>query len=166
VLNDFYKYYNNGSWWGNVVTLSDDTWKTLEFVSVNENDEVIGFLKADIQRPENYVNGLGILNFGHKANVTFSKDLHKFLHDLFDVFGYYKICFSVVCGNPIEKMYDKYVLKNGGHIVGTFKKDVMLHDGKLYDRKHYEIFKAETQEKELIAILQEQNPACCIVKPS
>ena len=37
-------------------------------------------------------------------------------------------------------MYDKFISKYGGRIVGIKQKDTMLFDGKLYDTKMYEIF--------------------------
>jgi hypothetical protein len=143
VFDDFYKFYNNSQWWSHEFTLMNDSWKSLEFVSVDSNDEVIGFLKADIEHPEGYISGLGAMNLTNKANYCFSKDLDQFLKDLFVKFNFYKITFNVVVGNPIEKMYDKYIKKYGGKVVGYFKQHVMLQDGKLYDRKYYEIFRED-----------------------
>ena len=53
-------------------------------------------------------------------------------------------------------MYDKYIEKYGGRIVGIFKEDVRLYDGEYYDHKYYEIFREEfikkykLKEKEII----------------
>lgn len=41
--------------------------------------------------------------------------------------------FRVVIGNHIEKMYDKYIEKYGGRIIGVRKDEVRLIDGKLYE---------------------------------
>lgn len=138
---DFYKFFNNGSYWSYDISVQNDSWKYLEFVSIDSNNNIVGYLRADIQRPENHVLGLAVLNFSNKCNLCFSKDLRQFLINLFEVYNFYKIQFCVTVGNPIEKMYDKYIKKYGGEIVGYFKKDVMLRDGKLYDKKFYEIFK-------------------------
>ncbi|MFA5307251.1 MAG: hypothetical protein WC365_07430, partial [Candidatus Babeliales bacterium] len=109
VYEDFYKFYNNGQWWSHEFILANDSWKSLEFVSVDSNDEIIGFLKADIERPEGYISGLGVMSFAMKSSYCFSKDMYQFLRDLFVKFNFYKITFNVVIGNPVEKMYDKYV---------------------------------------------------------
>ena len=62
---------------------------------------------------------------------------------LFEKFNFYKIEFGVVVGNPIEKMYDKYIQKYGGQIVGIFKSTTKLQDGEFADMKYYEIFRDE-----------------------
>jgi len=91
-------------------------------------------------RSSDKVSSLGIINFYDK-NLTFSRDLYKFLKDLFEKYNFRKIEFNVVIGNPIEKMYDKYIDKYGGSIVGIRKESTRLQDGKYYDVKIYEIFR-------------------------
>lgn len=111
-------------------------------VSVDEDDNIRGFLRANIDRSPNKVSCLGVVNF-YETNVVFAKDLYQFLKDLFEKFKFYKIEFCVVIGNPIEKMYDKYIQKYGGNIVGIFRKSVRLQGGEFADIKHYEIFRDE-----------------------
>ena len=54
-----------------------------------------------------------------------------------------KLEFAVICGNPIEKNYDKMVAKYGGSITGIKHKHVKLMDGNYYDHKDYEIFRED-----------------------
>jgi hypothetical protein len=54
--------------------------------------------------------------------------------------------FNVVIGSPNEKIYDRLIKLYNGRIVGVFKKDVRLMDNKLYDVKHYEIFKDDFEK--------------------
>jgi len=143
VFEEAYKYFNQTSYWDLEVELSKSTWKELQFVSVDENDNILGYFLAEIVRPEAYIDSLGICNFSGKCNITFSRDLYEFLDSLFTKFNYFKITFCVVVGNPIEKMYDRFINKYGGRIVGYYKEHVMLQDGKYYDRKHYEIFRKD-----------------------
>jgi hypothetical protein len=140
VFNDKYKYFNIGTYWDYDVKTEDNSWNRLEFVSVDKDDKVIGYLKAGIDRSSYTVSSLAIINF-YDINMTFSRDLHQFLVDIFMKYNFTKIEFSVVVGNPAEMMYDKYIAKYGGRIVGTFHKSVSLQDGKLYDVKYYEIFR-------------------------
>jgi hypothetical protein len=49
------------------------------------------------------------------------------------------LSFDAIIENPIEKTYDKLVLKYGGKIVGIREKEINLVDGKYYDIKEYEI---------------------------
>lgn len=140
ILNDKYKYYHASNLQNYTLELDNDTWNKIDFVSVNDEGEVLGYLFARFDRTADLVSGLGAMNFG-EINYQFSKDFHKFITDLLMVHNFRKINFSVVVGNPAERMYDKYITKYGGRIVGTFKEDVRLYDGKYYDHKYYEIFK-------------------------
>jgi len=144
VYNDKYKFYFCSSYWNYEFDVSGNSnYYQIDFVSVDENDNVIGFLGANINRDINKIDSLRIINFKNKCNIIFSKDLYKFLNELFTVHNFNKIEFSVVVGNDIEKMYDKYCLKNSGRIVGQYKEHVKLTDGKLYDYKIYEIFRED-----------------------
>ena len=58
-------------------------------------------------------------------------------------YNFRKIEFTVIVGNPIEKMFDKYIGKYGGRIVGIGKESVKLPDNLFYDSKLYEIFKVD-----------------------
>jgi hypothetical protein len=141
-----FKFYNASNYYEYKFELSDDSWSKLEFVSVDKNDNVIGFLSAKIDRTNEAISSLKVINF-YDLNYTFSKDFHHFLTELFIKYNFRKISFSVVVGNPAEKMYDKYIDKYGGNIVGICKDDIRLFDGKYYDFKLYEIFKHEFMKR-------------------
>ena len=98
-------------------------------MSIDKDDNIIGFMGTTINKNRDYVSD--------------SKDLYEFLLKLFNEFKFRKACFSVVVGNPIEKMYNKYINKYGGRIAGIQKEEVILHDGELCDMKLYEIFKRD-----------------------
>ena len=51
--------------------------------------------------------------------------------------------FDVICGNPVEKSYDKMVAKYGGRVIGIRKRVATLMDNKLYDSKSYEILRED-----------------------
>ncbi len=138
VFEDKYKYWNCDSWWQYEINIENNSWNKLQFVSVDKNDNIIGYLCASIDRDIHSVTSLGVLNF-YDINVTFSRDLHKFLYNLLYEYKYRKLNFSVVIGNPAEKMYDKYVKKYNGRIVGVQKDHVKLQDNQFHDLKLYEI---------------------------
>lgn len=102
-------------------------------------------MRADIDRNIDSVSSLHLINF-YDTNITFSRDMYKFLIQLFKEFKFRKINFCVVIGNPIEKMYDKYINKYGGRIIGIKKEQVKLHDGEICDLKLYEIFKRDFEK--------------------
>jgi hypothetical protein len=142
VFQDKYKFYSCSVDWDYAIKISEDSWNNIQFVSVDEENNIRGYLSAHVSRNSDKVTGLGIINF-YDTNIVFSKDLYQFLKDLFEKFNFRKIEFSVVIGNPIEKMYDKYIKKYGGRIVGISKDDTKLQDGKYYDLKYYEIFRED-----------------------
>jgi RimJ/RimL family protein N-acetyltransferase len=103
---------------------------------------ILGYIGYSIYRVENYVCGVNIIHFGGpgaKGGIVFGRDVLTALKDVFEKYGFGKICFCVVIGNPVEKTYNKLVKRYGGRAVGTFRQDTRLMDGKLYDVKHYEI---------------------------
>lgn len=139
-FNDKYKYFNSGTYYG-TMQIDDNTWDKHQFVSVL-NGSVIGYIEYNISREENHVRSLAIINFTDNK-VTFGKDLSQALKDIFEKYNFRKLNFSVVVGNPIEKSYDKMIKKYGGRIVGTYKENCKLIDGKYYDEKLYEILASE-----------------------
>lgn len=143
---DKFKYYYCSSYHDYELNLANSSWNDLDFVSVDKNDNVIGFLSAKIHRGDEMVSSLRVINF-YDLNYTFSKDFHQFLNDLFVKFKFRKVSFSVVVGNPAEKMYDKYIEKYSGRVVGVKKKDIKLYDGEYYDFKMYEIFRDDYVNK-------------------
>lgn len=136
-----YKYYNYSSYFSNI-ELKNDTWNAHEFVSINNQGDIIGFISYEINRCANSVNGLGIINFADDK-ITFGKDVHQAMRDIFEKYNFNKISFCVVIGNPIEKTYDRLMDKYGGRIVGIEKQHTMLYDHKLYDVKRYEILRED-----------------------
>ena len=117
--------------------IMNDSWNHLQFVSIDQNGKVSGFLSGQLDRINNQVNNLLLLNF-EKPSMQFTIDCLRFVDQLKNM-GFVKIMFSVVVGNPAEKIYDAILEKLGGSHVGTFRKDVKLPDGNYYDRKFYEI---------------------------
>lgn len=142
VYQDKYKYYNNGNYWYYKIELNDSSWEKIQMVSVDKNDNIIGYLTASICRPCNLVSGIGAINFCD-LNLTFSKDFYTFLMELFTKHNFNKIEWSVVIGNPAEKMYDKIIDKYGGRVVGIRHESTVLQDGTYCDEKEYELFKRD-----------------------
>lgn len=135
-----YKYYYNTSYCKKI-EIEDSTWNRHEFVSIC-NNKIIGKISYSIDRDTGNVYGLSIINFTDN-HLAFGKDLKKCLTDIFEVFNFNKISFSVVVGNPIEKSYDRLCKDFGGSIIGIKKKHDKLYDGQYYDRKLYEVLRED-----------------------
>ena len=141
-FNDKYKYYVAEPYC-EIPETHTSSWCQNEFVSVDNNDNILGFIDYNINRRTYNASGLCILSFTDKPTLTFGKDILQSIDDIFQKFNFNKLRFSVVVGNPIEKTYDKLIVKYGGCIAGYSKKDIQLWDGQLYDLKTYEIMRED-----------------------
>lgn len=137
---DKYKFYHDN--WHERIKVDEGDWNKREFVSIDTNGKVLGFIAYNIDRVNDYVSGLSFINFSDNK-ITFGKDVHKAFTDIFEKYNFRKIKFSVTIGNPIEKQYDKLIHQYGGRIVGIYKEHVKLIDNKYYDVKYYEIFQRD-----------------------
>lgn len=132
-----YKYWNSSMSYDSI-EIKDSTYNEHQFVSVNSDDEVIGYISYNVNRETNNVHTLGVINFSNDS-MTFGRDLGQALRDIFEKYHFRKLSFFVVCGNPIESSYDRMISKYGGRIVDTQIDEVRLVDGKYYNVKWYEI---------------------------
>ena len=138
---DLHYQFSSFACYREIFKIPDDTWTSNHFVSMH-NNEIIGYIKYQIRRPEQSADGLSIIHFGGKDTVNnyiFGKDVFTAIRDIFEKYHFNKLNFSVVIGNPIESTYDKIINSYNGRIVGFRKQDVKLIDGKIYDTKEYEI---------------------------
>ena len=133
-------YYSDG-YWDYDLNLSANNWDAQEFVSLDSSDNLLGFFCGVIERKAHYISSLSIISFEDNPSWEFHKDFRDFILKLFVDYKYNKLKFHVSVGNPTEKLYDKFIKRFGGRIVGVFKDDCPLEDGTLVDRKDYEIFR-------------------------
>lgn len=138
-FNDKYKFYSMGGYWEDI-QLAKDTYRQHQFVSINQNGDVLGYISYTIDRGTNSVYDFGIVGFADNK-IIFGNDIKTVIKNIFKQFN--KINFYVVVGNPVEKMYDRFIEKYGGRICGYFCDNAKLTDGKLYDTKCYEILANE-----------------------
>lgn len=150
-FQDKYKYYNYDLWYSDQ-TIDDETWNRHQFVSLDRDGNLIGYISYSVCRQTHNCSKLVIINFSDNK-VIFGRDLAQVLIDIFEKFKFNKLSFSVVIGNPAEKSYDKWIRKYNGKIVGIKEKETRLMDGDYYDVKLYEIMRdnyLETKNKKLI----------------
>lgn len=152
-FNEKYKYYYSSYGFSNF-TVDDNTYTRHQFVSLNKEGEVLGYIGYCTDRERNIADGLNIINFS-EDKITFGMDVGTAIMDIFTKFHFRKLSFYVIVGNPIEKTYDKMVSRYNGRIVGIKKDEVQLFDGKYYDMKLYEIL-----ENDFIPWKRLNNPVC------
>lgn len=141
--NKKYWYYHSSSYMA-PIGVDENTWERVQFVSLNNSGEVIGYLGYAVDREGRYVSNLWIINF--TDDKSFGIDVMRMVKDIFEKYRYRKIVFFVIKGNPVEPKYDRLVEHYGGRVIGIYKEHVMLPDGRLYDEKVYEIFRTDYLE--------------------
>lgn len=147
-LNPADMFYTE-QYWQLECHLSNSTWETLQMVSVDQSDNIVGFFNLSIDQGCHFVSSLGALRFlkNKEYDIMFAKDFLEVFLKCFNHFKYNKICFSICMGSPHEKMYNKFIEKYGGKVVGVREKHYRTVDGTIHDMKIYEISRDKFLEK-------------------
>lgn len=143
VVKERNKYYIASSYFDYSIDLAPNNWDCIQMVSVDKGENVLGYFKSTVDRSSMSITSVCAINFTEKVNMVFSKDFYCFLKDLFVKFAFFKISWTVLVGNPAERIYDKMVKKYNGRIVGTRKQDALLYTGERCDVKLYELFRED-----------------------
>jgi hypothetical protein len=146
VFSEKYKFYNFTNYWDYEIKLDANSWNVIQMVSVDTKGSVLGYFSASCDRSANKVSSAAAMNFG-EPNFIFSRDFYIFLASLFEKYGFHKIEWCVVIGNPAERIYDRLIDKYGGHVVGVQHESTRLSDGVLCDVKEYELFKRDYERR-------------------
>lgn len=109
-----------------------------QFVSVDKNDNVIGFFSYTMDLDTMLAYDFEIINFTDNP-YTFSRDLYHLFDDIFLKHGFRTIECRVLCGNPIEKSYDRMFRRLGGRILCQRTSRAKTMNGQLVDDKLYEL---------------------------
>lgn len=143
-FDERFKYYFNYSW-RDKYTAPTSTWDRMEW-AVLEKGRVIGLIGYSIDRDSLNATNFSAINF-IGSSIAFSKALIRIIDDLFIIFKFRKLRFSVEVGNPIEPSYDRLVERAGGRISGLWRAENKLFDGTITDTKWYEIMRKEYLSK-------------------
>lgn len=122
----------------------DSSWAYVQMVSLDPNNNIIGYMSATISNDQTSVGSLSIISYNLIPNNIFYRDVITFIKNLFDR-GYRKIKFSSVVGSPANAINTKLIQLYNGRQVGIYLNDKKLIDGKYYDYEAYEIFNPNTQ---------------------
>ena len=109
------------------------------FVSINDG-KIIGFISYDFDNTDLCTYNWKIISFEDKPNIVFSRDVLTVIDDAFCKYNFNKIEFSCVSGNPILKVYRRFIKKYNGVEVGCRKQHCILIDRKYHDMYYFDIF--------------------------
>ena len=142
-LDPKYKYFYTDGYAQLTYEPKKDTWNRMDFVHIDEDSNVKGYIKVVISRPYPKVT-LGMMSKG--TGLEFLGDVKEVITKLFKEHGTPRIEWAVLIGNPAEKLYDRFVDRNNGRIVGTHTKYDITMDGEICDVKDYEIIREDYLE--------------------
>lgn len=139
--DEYYKYYSG--WTGNnLPELPDNCYETHNFVSVDKEDNVIGYISYHINYTNMTADNFGIISFD-KGNLMFAKDLYTAIKNLFKVYHMNRISWNMIVGNPVYTSYKRFIKKYGWRECAYYRQCARLMDGLLYDSISFEILSSE-----------------------
>lgn len=134
-------YWNSGVGFEKI-EIEEGTWQSHSFVSVNEYDEVIGYISYQIDWESMCTYDFNIISF-QKGNIGFIRDVYEAVRNLFIKFNMNKIEWNCYADNPAIRGYRKFINTYGGRECAHWRQSTRLIDGKLHDRVGFEIMAYE-----------------------
>lgn len=116
-----------------------------DFAIFNDDDELIGYIGYSIDLESRIAERFGAINFSDDK-LIFGKVICQIIKDCFLKFGMNVVEWCVICGNPIEKSYDRLCERYGGRIVGVKRRRAKDMAGNPCDFKMYEILREDFLE--------------------
>lgn len=137
-----YQYYFCGNWRSDFSLAYNNDYQKRAFAVLDNNDELLGYISYSVDNELRIAQWFGAINFSDDK-ITFGKALRQVIEDCFLKFGLEIVEWKVICGNPIEKSYDRMCEKLGGHIVGIQHRRAVDMAGNVHDSKTYEIIRED-----------------------
>lgn len=136
-----YQYYRDSSG-DRVPQLADNCYERRDFVSLNDEEEVIGFISYFYNDTNMSASQFGAISFDI-GNPIFAQDLIQVIGDIFFKFRLNRIEFWCFEDNPATKSYRAFIKRFGGKEVGRLRRTCKLMDGKFHDSVIFEILRED-----------------------
>lgn len=138
-----YQYYFGGNQRRDFSISDNSCDGTCRAFAVLDNDnKLIGVIRYYVDSETRVAQWFGAINFT-SDKVTFGRALVQVIKDCFIKFGVNVVEWRVICGNPIERSYDRLCKRFGGRIVGIRRNRVLDMAGNVHDDKTYEILRED-----------------------
>lgn len=135
--NKFYSDLGNG-----IPEIPDHNYDSHHFVSVDKNDEVIGYICYDVNWTAMSAYGFGIISF-RKGNAEFARDVYQAICNLFQKYHMNRVSWRAYADNPAVRGYRNFIKKYGGRECAYHRQIAKLQDGLLHDMVEFEILAEE-----------------------
>lgn len=142
--------YWNGGAGDSIPEPPDNNHDSHNFVSVDKDDNIIGYIRYSVDWTAMSADRFGIISF-RKNSLEFAKDLYKVVCDLFEIYHMNRVSWVAYEDNPAVRGYRNFIRKHGGRECGHYRQITRLQDGKLHDTVSFEILAAEFVKKTEIA---------------
>lgn len=133
-------YYSGLCNWS--LDIKDDNGEKRQFVSVDKNNKVIGYIAYNVEWTTRSASSFGMISY-EKGNLEFVRDLYKTVYDLFLVENFNRVEWWCFTDNPAVRGYKNFIKRFGGRIAGELHKSCMFSDGSLHDSYIFEILKED-----------------------
>ena len=124
------------------IDLPNNNYDSHCFVSVDKDDNVVGYITYCVDWAAMSADRFGIISFD-KGNVLFAKDVYTAICDLFEKYHMNRIQWCAYADNPAIRGYRNFIRKHGGRECGHYRQAARLQDGRLHDSVCFEILAEE-----------------------
>ena len=132
----------NGGTGDSIIKLPDGNYDTHNFVSVDKNDRVIGYITYYVDWKAMSADSFGAISYD-KGNLVFVKDLYTAICNIFEKYNMNRLSWWCYADNPAIRGYRNFIKKHGGRECGYLRQYSILQDGKLHDSVLFEIMRNE-----------------------
>lgn len=120
-----------------------NTWSHENFVVIS-NKEILGYFEAGWNKSLNVITTFRLILFDKKKSLTVAKAFFQYLDYLFICRGANAFNWTVALKNHHAlRVYEKFIAKKCGHIVGERHNGQMAYDGEISDIRLFEITRKE-----------------------
>lgn len=134
--------YWNGGAGDSQISLPDNNYDVHHFVSVDGNDNVIGYICYNVDWNALSADRFGMISF-NKNSVVFAKDVYQAVCDIFEKYHLNRMSWVSFTDNPAIRGYRNFIKKHGGVECAHYRQVARLQDGKLHDSVSFEILASE-----------------------
>ena len=138
--------YWNGGAGDDDISLPDNNYEKHCFVSVNSEDDILGYISYIPDWDAMSVSDVCIISY-RKKSVEFAKDVYTAVCNIFEVYNMNRMEWHCYADNPVIRGYRKFIKRYGGRECGYRRQVVKLQDGKLHDIVEFEILRDEFYKK-------------------
>ena len=128
------------------ISLDNNNGQCHQFVSIDKNDNVIGYISSSVDWTNMSANCFGMISFD-KGNLQFVKDLHTVINDIFYKYKFNRIEWFCYADNPAMKGYRKFIKRFGGRECGYLRQTTKLMDGNMHESVTFQILKEDIKVK-------------------